>query len=219
MPEDPVTHLYRSATRRGWYAMAAMVNAGTTLNWVCQVLLASWAELYATAATAPKPDDPIFLPHLGGERTPYLDPGLRGSWTGIAPHHSREHLLRAALEGVAFSIRTGLHALLDTAAIDHIRIAGGGTTQPTWRQMLADILDVPLRAADVASASGRGAALIAAQAARLINEDDALALVSRDTVGPSIDPRPDHIEHYAQRYHSYLSRLHALQASSRGERP
>ena len=53
-------------------------------------------------------DDPIFLPHLNGERTPYLDTSLRGSWTGLDPRHDRVTLLRSALEGVAFAIRAAL---------------------------------------------------------------------------------------------------------------
>ncbi len=209
MPDEPVTHLYRSATRNGWYAMAAMINAGTALSWVCHVLHASWAELYATAATPPEPDDPIFLPHLAGERTPHLNPGLRGSWTALAPHHAREQLLRAALEGVAFSIRAGLNALPNTNAIAYLRIAGGGSTDPAWRQMLADVLNVPLRAADVASASGRGAALLAAQSAGLITEHDALA-PTKATAAPLIDPHQRYQDLYTQRYDGYLNRLNAL---------
>jgi len=212
MPDRPATHLYRSATRHGWYAMAAMVNAGTSLDWVRQTLNASWAEVYRAATAVPAPDDPIFLPHLSGERTPHLDPVMRASWTGLAPHHSRQHLLHAALEGLALSIRDGLHALPAGDTVKHLRLAGGGTTDPAWRQMLADVLDVPLHIADVSSASSRGAALLAAQAADLTTEADIFAR-HHTTAGPVITPRPGRSDYYLQRYDRYLHRLHALRAT------
>src|SRR5215218_4791047 len=144
---DPVTHYYRAATDAGHYEMAAVLNGGLALRWVCDVLGASWAELYSTAGQPPSADGPLFLPHLNGERTPYMDASMRGAWVGLAPHHSRRELLRSALEGVAFATGEALAALFpDGPVVDHLRLAGGGTADPAWRQLLADVLDVELRA-------------------------------------------------------------------------
>ena len=168
LPSDPVTHLYRAATDTGWYAMAAILNGGLTLDWVRRVLGASWAELYATAAVPPRPDDPFFLPHLHGERTPYLDPGMRSAWTRLSPRHDRRDLLRAALEGVAFAVREAFDSLVEPGErVDRMRLAGGGTTDPAWRQMLADIIGQPLLPVEVAAASALGAAALGARAAGL----------------------------------------------------
>jgi xylulokinase len=168
LPEHPVTHLYRAATDTGWYAMAAILNGGLTLDWVRRVLGATWAELYAGAAVPPRPDGPFFLPHLHGERTPYLDTGMRGAWTRLDPRHDRRDLLRAALEGVAFAIREALDWLIEPGErMDRIRLAGGGTTDPGWRQMLADVLGQPLEPVEVAAASALGAAELGARAAGL----------------------------------------------------
>src|SRR4030095_9985728 len=98
----------RAATDTGWYMMGAVLNGGLTLDWVRRTLGADWPELYAAASITPRIAAPYFLPHLNGERTPYLDPGLRGAWTGLDPRHGRTHLLRAALEGVAFVMRDAL---------------------------------------------------------------------------------------------------------------
>ncbi len=136
---------------------------------------------------------------------------MRASWTGLALHHSRQQLLHAALEGLALSIRDGLQALPAADTVKHLRIAGGGGTDPAWRQMLADVLDVPLHIADVSSASGRGAALLAAQAADLTTEADIFARHDT-TAGPVITPRPGRSDYYLQRYDRYLHRLHALRA-------
>jgi xylulokinase len=184
---DAGVNLYRSATPDGWYQMGATLSAGLSLNWVREVMNASWAELYASAGRPGRPHDPIFVPHLSGERTPYCDPALRGSWTALSLADDRTSLLRGALEGTAFAIRDALDALLgeDRLGEDRLgealssgqgparlRLAGGGTLAAGWRQLLADVLGLPLYAVDVPAASGRGAALLGAHAAGLLSFDD-----------------------------------------------
>jgi len=170
---DAGVHLYRSATPAGWYQMGATLSAGLSLNWVREVMNASWEELYASADRPGRPGrGPIFVPHLSGERTPYCDPALRGSWTGLSLADDRASLLRGALEGVAFAIRDALHALLGEDRPPYLRLAGGGTLAVGWRRLLADVLGLPLYAVDVPAASGRGAALLGAVAAGLLSFDD-----------------------------------------------
>src|SRR2546429_1894317 len=162
---DPTgrTHLYRAAAPDRWYAMAAMQNAGIALEWVRTMLAATWEQVYAEAfAVPPGAEGLVFLPYLTGERTPYFDPLARGAWVGLRLSHSRGHLLRAALEGVAFAVRQGLEALLATGvAARELRLAGGGSFDPRWRQLLADVLEQPLLATAATSASALGAALLA----------------------------------------------------------
>jgi xylulokinase len=155
------THLYRAAAPDRWYAMAAMQNAGIALEWVRSMLRASWDEVYDEAfAVTPGAEGLLFLPYLTGERTPYFDPDARGAWIGLRLVHTRGHLLRAALEGVAFAVRQGVEALLATGVLaTELRLAGGGSFDPRWRQLLADVLEQPLTA--TSSASSLGAALLA----------------------------------------------------------
>jgi len=175
---DSGINLYRSATPDGWYQMGATISAGLSLNWVREIMNATWDELYASADQPSQPGrDPIFVPHLSGERTPYCDPALRGSWTGLSLADDRASLLRSALEGVAFAIRDALDALLGEPLSgeqgpSYLRLAGGGTLAAGWRQLLADVLGLPLHAVDVPAASGRGAALLGAVAASLLSFDD-----------------------------------------------
>ena len=166
-------NLYRSATPDGWYHMGATISAGLSLNWVREIMNATWEELYASADLPSEPGrDPIFVPHLSGERTPYCDPALRGSWTGLSLADDRASLLRSALEGTAFAIRDALDALLGEHRPPYLRLAGGGTLAAGWRQLLADVLGLPLYAVDVPATSGRGAALLGAVAAGLLSFDD-----------------------------------------------
>ena len=157
------THLYRAAAPDRWYAMAAMQNAGIALEWVRTMLRASWDEVYDEAfAVAPGAEGLLFLPYLTGERTPYFDPDARGAWVGLRLVHTRGHLLRAALEGVAFAVRQGVEALLATGVpATELRLAGGGSFDPRWRQLLADVLEQPLLATATSSGSALGAALLA----------------------------------------------------------
>jgi xylulokinase len=165
-------NLFRSATPSGWYQMGATLSAGLSLNWVREIMNATWAELYASADHPAQADDPIFVPHLSGERTPYSDPALRGSWTALSLAGDRTALLRSALEGAAFSIRDALDALLADYRPACLRLAGGGTLAPGWRQLLADVLGMPLHAVDVPAASGRGAALLGAHAGGLLSFEE-----------------------------------------------
>ena len=169
---DAGVNLYRSATPDGWYHMGATISAGISLNWVREIMNASWEELYASVARPGQAHDPIFVPHLSGERTPYSDPALRGSWTSLSLADDRTSLLRSALEGTAFAIRDALDALLGEHRPARLRLAGGGTLAAGWRQLLADVLGLPLYAVDVPAASGRGAALLGAIAAGLLSVDD-----------------------------------------------
>jgi len=162
---DPTarTHLYRAAAPERWYAMAAILNAGLALEWVRAILGATWDDFYREAFAVPAGGDGLtFLPYISGERTPHFDASARGAWVGLQLSHGRGHLLRASLEGVAFAMRQALDALPATGiSASELRLAGGGSLDPRWRQMLADILQRPLYAARTPAASAKGAALLA----------------------------------------------------------
>jgi len=162
---DPTarTHCYRAAAPDRWYAMAAMQNAGIALDWVRAILGTTWEEMYAEAfAVAPAAEGLVFLPYLTGERTPYFDSTARGAWIGLRLGHTRGHLLRAALEGVAFAVRQGLEALAATGVpMTELRLAGGGSFDRRWRQLLADVMEQPLLATPTTAVSALGAALLA----------------------------------------------------------
>jgi xylulokinase len=108
---------------------------------------------------------------------------MRGAWTRLAPRHGRPDLLRAALEGVAFALREALDCLIEPGEhVGRIRLAGGGTRDGGWRQMLADVLGQPLEPVEVAAASALGAAELGARAAgsataRRARRDDPSAVV------------------------------------------
>jgi xylulokinase len=181
----PRTHLYRAAAPDRWYAMAAVQNAGLALDWVRRTLQASWAELYGAAqAHPPGALGVAFVPYLSGERTPVLRSDARGAWVGLGLAADRSTLLQAAVEGVAFALRHALEALPGPRP-DRLRLAGGGTLDPRFRALLADVLHAELRPVEVRSASAIGATLLAAQAAGL--QAPTIPLGAGEPIGPSAE--------------------------------
>ena len=209
------THLHRAAHDHPsgrYYSMAAMQNAGLALEWTLKVVGASWEEAYGEAFSVPPGAGGVtFLPYLSGERTPHLDPQARGAWTGLGLAHGRAHLLRAAFEGVAFSLREGLEALEEAGArAPELRLAGGGVLRAPWRQLLADVLgrSLGLLPASVApAASARGAALLAGLAQGTYDSVEETSLIApevRETVLPRDD---DRYEAAYARYRTLYPRL------------
>jgi xylulokinase len=172
--------------------MAAIQNAGLALEWALKALGASWDDAYREGFSVPAGAGGVtFLPYLSGERTPHLDPDARGAWVGLGLAHGRAHLLRAAFEGVAFALRDGLESLEEAGVrAPELRLAGGGTAQAPWRQLLADVLGRPLgllTASVAPTASARGAALLAGLAGGAytsVEETLLLAPEVRETVLP-----------------------------------
>jgi xylulokinase len=157
------------------YRLGGVQNAGAALDWVRRTLGASWAELHATAERPWQADAPLFLPYLAGERGQHSE--ARGAWAGLTLAHQREDLMRAALEGVAFGLRGKLDELRALGADPaQAVLAGGGGEHPAWRQLLADVLAVPLYPAGDGWLTPRGAALLAA------------SMTGWSTQGRSVDP-------------------------------
>ncbi|MEC5404966.1 FGGY family carbohydrate kinase [Paraburkholderia sp. MPAMCS5] len=162
-------HRYRAASDH-WYRMAAMQNVGIALERARAWLSYEWADAYneafgdqtghASGLTADAA--PTFLPYLTGERTPWLNPAARGGWLGLALDHTRGAMMRAAFEGVAFSLRAGLDAIRASGVtVTTLKLAGGGSVDARWRQLLADALNAELHAVDCPNAAPRGAAILA----------------------------------------------------------
>ena len=206
---DPTgrTHLYRAADGANWYAMAAVQNAGLALDWVRQVLNVTWDDLYASAAAvSPGADGLLFLPYLTRERPHHPTPSSRGAFLGMRIDHRREHLLHAALEGVAFGIRVAFEALPAASKVTTLRLAGGGSEHPAWRQMLADILNRELLTVDTPAASVRGAALLGGIASGIWT--DALETASI-APHPSLIavPQKERVAVYSKAYTKYLETI------------
>lgn len=119
-------------------------------------------------AIAPGSDGLITLPYFAGERTPVNDPDARGILFGLTLTHTRAHLYRSALEGVGYSIAQQIAIMRshENVPIDRIIAVGGGTQNPVWMQIIADILGTPVSTPAVTVGACFGDALMAALAVK-----------------------------------------------------
>jgi len=189
---SPRLNVFRSASPAGlprWCLLAAMLNGGLALDWARGALRLSWEEAFSRAfAGGADRSEAVFLPFLTGERTPWMDPDLRAGWMGLGAADDAGSMMRAALTGVAFSIRSGLEALREQgAAPARLRLAGGGTVHPSFRQLLSDAVGLPLDAVSVPNAAARGAALLGGLACGAISPEGLAALAPR--IEPAAEPR------------------------------
>lgn len=159
-------HAFPHAAPGRWHMMGVMLSAAGSLRWYHDALAAdmTYEDLLEEAAQAPSGcEGLLFLPYLTGERTPHADPLAQGAFVGLRPRHTRGHLTRAVLEGVAFGLRDNFQ-LLQESGLPHpreLRISGGGAQSPLWRQILSDVLEVELWAVQTQEGASFGAALCA----------------------------------------------------------
>jgi xylulokinase len=160
-------HAFCHALPGKWHLMGVMLSAGGSLRWFRDVLAPGSdfdALVEAAAGAPPGSDGLLFLPYLTGERTPHPDPRARGAFVGLTVRHTRAHLTRAVLEGVAFGLRDSLELMRGAGLgqIRQVRITGGGARSPLWQQILADVLGVELVTVNTVEGAAYGAALLAA---------------------------------------------------------
>jgi xylulokinase len=103
-------------------------------------------QLTSLAASIPAgADGLLMLPHLMGAFSPEVNPQARGSFTGFTLRHTRAHFVRALLEGVAFMLRRNLEVIGRTGIqIEEVRSTGGGARSPLWKQIKADVCNLPI---------------------------------------------------------------------------
>lgn len=104
----------------------------------------------------------LYLPYLMGERTPHLDPDIRGAFIGLSAMHTKGDLLRAVMEGVVFSLRDSITLFNESGiTIDKVIACGGGSNSPVWRQMIADVFDCEVYLSNSSDMATFGAAILA----------------------------------------------------------
>jgi xylulokinase len=168
-------HCMNHAAPGMWYLMGVMLTAGLSFKWfkeaLCQDEIRKAREqsvdvydiLSGMAASAPPgAEGLLFLPYLSGERTPHADSDARAMFMGLSLRHTKAHMVRAVMEGVAFGLRDSLE-LVRTLGVEanNIVVVGGGAKSSVWRQIQADIFGRPVCRLEVADAAPFGAALLA----------------------------------------------------------
>ncbi|THD85427.1 xylulokinase [Aliigemmobacter aestuarii] len=160
-------HTFCHALPGTWHQMGVILAATDALNWYARLLGAEAATLTAELGPLQAPGQTLFLPYLGGERTPLNSATVRGAFTGLEHATDRQAATRAVLEGVTLSIRDCRDALAATGTrIETLLAVGGGSRSDYWLGAIATALGVPVHLPVAGDFGGAfGAARLAIMAA------------------------------------------------------
>ncbi|HVB39828.1 MAG TPA: xylulokinase, partial [Terriglobales bacterium] len=168
-------HTFCHAIPGRWHVMGVTQAAGLSLRWWRELLGGDYDQLTAAAATAPPgAAGVLWAPYLMGERTPHCDPNVRAGLVGLAAHHTRAHVARAVLEGVAFSLRDTFTIFAELGVpVERVRAGGGGARSELWRQIQADVYGHAIETVAAEEGAALGAALLAGVGAGVWRDVDA----------------------------------------------
>ncbi len=203
-------HTFCHAIPDRWHVMGVTQAAGLSLRWLREQLglAAEGDEAYAlmtreAAAIEPGADGVLWAPYLMGERTPHLDPGIRAALVGLAATHTRGHIVRAVLEGVAFSLRDSFTILRELGVpVRRVRLGGGGARSPLWREIQANVYGQPVETVHADEGAAYGAALLSGVGAGLWpSVDESCDRLVRSSVATT--PDAGTVEIMNRRYDAY----------------
>jgi xylulokinase len=210
-------HTFCHAIPGRWHVMGVTQAAGLSLRWIRDLCRdgagagSSYDELTREAAAAPAgADGVLWAPYLMGERTPHLDPHIRGALVGLAAHHTRGHIVRAVLEGVAFSLRDTFTIFSELQIpVQRIRLGGGGARSPLWRQIQADVYGHAVETVKADEGAAFGAAVLAGVGARVWSSVDEACDALVET-GERVAPDPQAVSLMNERYAAFTRVYPAL---------
>lgn len=197
-----------------WTVMSCTQGAGISLKWLRDTCCAdevqkaseqnadSYYIMDKLAEQVPVGSDKLlFLPYLMGERSPHPDPDCRGVFFGLSARHTRANLIRAVLEGVAFSQRECVDVFREMGVpVTDMTVTGGGGRSPLWEQMLSDLYGCPVSILAADEGAALGAALLAGVGCGVYSSlDEACAAVvkKKTAAEPSKERTMEYEPYYA----------------------
>jgi len=212
---DPLgrLHTFCHAVPGRWHVMGVTQAAGLSLRWLRDTIApgSSYDALTAEAATVPAGSDGLlWTPYLLGERTPHLDSHARAAFVGLTASHTRGHLVRAVLEGVAYSLKDTFTLFAELGIpVKGVRLGGGGARGPLWREIQAAVYGYKSDILVAEEGAAFGAALLAGVGAKGWPDLEA-ACRAAIKVAQQIDPPPAAVQRYAEGYKGYRKVYPAL---------
>ena len=216
-------HTFCCAVPGAWHVMGVTQGAGLSLKWFRDNFCHE--EMIAAAGMKKDPyflmdkqaeqipigsDRLLYLPYLMGERTPHLDPNCRGVFFGLSAMHTRQHLLRAVMEGVTFSQRDSVEVLREMGvSIKEMLACGGGGSSALWRQMLADVYGCPVKTVVSKEGPALGVAILAGAGTGVYSsvQDGCAAVIKTN---PPQNPISQNSVEYEKFYNIYRALYPAL---------
>lgn len=197
-------HTLCHAVPNKWHIMGVTQGAGLSLKWFkdnfCRKEIDEAKEksmniydyLSKEAATSkPGANGVIYMPYLMGERTPHIDPNVKGGVVGVSLINNHADFVRSILEGVSFSLKNCLDIIEDMKVkITDIRVSGGGAESEVWRQILADIFNYRLSTIKASEGPALGVAILAGVGVGIyesVEEACQKIIKGQDVVQPNFD--------------------------------
>ena len=210
-------HAFCHAVPNMWHFMGVMLSAAGSLQWYRDTLTPnmSFDDLLKEAEAIHEGSEGLqFLPYLSGERTPHPDPLARGAFIGLTLRHSRAHMTRAVLEGVAFGLKDSFTLIQNAGLgkVTQVRASGGGTKGALWRQIMADVLNAELVTVNTTEGGAYGAALLAGVGTGAWNSV-AEACNACIKITGSTQPKASSVDAYRKSYAIYQDLYPALKES------
>ncbi len=209
-PETAV-HTFCHAVPDTWHQMGVILSCADALSWYGKLVGKSAAELTGALSGVKAPGRALFMPYLGGERTPHNDATVRGALIGLENETDRAAGTRAIMEGVGFALRDNLDALAETGTkVDRLIAVGGGAQSRVWLETLATILNLPI---DIPVAGDFGAAFGAARLGMMAATGD-LDIATPPKIESSIQPSTAHTDAFNAAHLRYRETYTALRTLS-----
>lgn len=200
-------HYFNHAVKDAYYSMGVTLAAGHSLTWYKNTFAENetYDELLKKVDTIPVGSDGLyFTPYIVGERTPYVDSKVRGTFIGIDANHTKNHFTRAVLEGITYSLKDSqiLMEKKSGKSFNKVVSVGGGAKNSDWLQMQADIFDATIVTMSTEQGPAMGASMIAAVGVGWFSDLEKCAekVVSYKK---EIYPIPENVEKYKIFYKKY----------------
>jgi len=210
-------HTFCHAIPGRWHVMGVTQAAGLSLRWIRDQFGGGrgYDDLTAEAAGVPAGSDGVlWAPYLMGERTPHLDSTIRAALVGLTAGHTRAHVVRAVLEGVAFSLRDTFTIFSELKVpVERIRLGGGGARSPLWRAIQAAVYACPVETVAAEEGAAYGAAILAGVGAGYWSSVDEACDAIVKTAGVT-RPDADAVEIMRRQYRRYQQLYPALKSIS-----
>ncbi len=210
---DKFLHAFCHAVPGRWIQMAALLNGASCLSWAAGLVGEPIEKLLADVAAQPAgPGAVMFLPYLAGERTPHNDALATGVFSGMTGGTGKADLIRAVLEGVAYSFADAAACLEEAGTrLSQAAVIGGGARSALWVQIFADVLGIKLmRYRGGEKGPAFGAARLARAAA---TGEDIAAIATKPPVLDVAEPRPEITAAYAGKVAAFRRLYQATKAA------
>ncbi|MDR1568196.1 MAG: xylulokinase [Streptococcaceae bacterium] len=200
-------HIFNHVAPNAYYSMGVTLAAGDSLSWFKDTFApdSSFSDLLIDVRTVNVgADGLLFTPYIVGERTPYVDGEIRGSFIGCDTQHELKHFVRAVLEGITFSLKDSqrITEVIAGKKFDKIISVGGGAKSADWLQIQADIFNAKIVILKAEQGPGLGAAMLAAMGLGWFDSYEQ-CIAAFVEYKDSYSPIPENVKNYQEIYEIY----------------